>query len=207
MQNLTKILLFLAACGFTAGCDEFGWNPLDPESPDTFSANRTVVPAPPVLLQMDLPTLNDSASFYDERRDLEQALLIRRRTWRGPPGNAVEASMIEIRHLEYVPIGAAPTPSDAVIYWERLKIRNLDFQVLYESRNAVGPVLWRRFVMGPQVCVLFTQGVAPESEAITRHLLGYYCAAPGEPFTDGQAETVVRAVRVQEGDPELTPDG
>ncbi len=207
MQNLTKILLFLAACAVAPGCDEIGWNPLDPESPDTFSANRTVVPAPPVLLQMDLPTLNDSASFYDERRDLENALLLRRRTWRGPPGNAVEASLIEIRHLEYVPIGAPPPPSGAAQYWDRLKARSLDFQVLYESRNAVGPVLWRRFLMGPQICVLFTQGVAPESDAITRQLLGYYCAAPGEPFTDGQAETVIRAVRVQEGDPALTPDG
>lgn len=207
MGHLAKILLIIAACAGLSACDEFGWNPLDPDSTDSFSANHPPPEAPVLLMELDLPTLTDSASFYDQRVDIDRGLLIRRRTWRGPPGNDVAASMMEIRGSEENPLGEPPHPSAAARVWEVLSHRQLDFQILFSSRNAVGPVLWRRFVMGPQVCVLFSQGITPNGTVTTRHLLGYYCSPSGVGLTDGRAETVIRSVKLQEGDPSLTPDG
>jgi len=205
MRNLTKILLFLAICAISTGCDEIGWNPLDPDELSGRSANH--VDAPPILLEIAVPTLADSASFYDARTERETGLQIRRRSWRGPPSNDVSASLIEIRHIDAAPLGDPPAPDQIMSYWPQLAQRQLIFQVLYSSRNAIGPVLWRRFVMGPQICVMFTQGWSPDGGPPTRHLLGHYCAPSGVELSDGQAETVVRSVRIREGDPDLSPDG
>jgi hypothetical protein len=205
MRYLTKILLFFGICGLLAACDELGWNPLDTSEAARIAQMRegTI----PILLQIDVPTLTDGASFYDEQWDRETDVLKRRRTWRGPPGNDVSASLLELRHKDGTPMGDAPTPEEATRNWDILAQRELVFQDLYSSRNAVGPVLWRRFTMGPNICVSFAQGYSPDGDIPARHLLGYYCAPAGEAFSDGQAETVVRAIRVQEGDPALSPDG
>lgn len=210
MWNLCKIPLFLVLCAVLPGCDELGWNPLDTQRIAAENANRTF--APPILLDIAVPTLSDSASFFDESLDEETGILNRRRTWRGPPGNDVAASLMELRRLDGAELGEPVPPDLAVRYWEVLGQRQLVFQKLYQSQNAVGPVLWRRFTMGPAVCVLFTQGWSPQgwspgSGTPTRHLLGYYCAPSGQQLTDGQAETVVRAVRVREGDPDQSTDG
>ncbi|MEQ8440341.1 MAG: hypothetical protein RIM33_18295 [Alphaproteobacteria bacterium] len=154
-----------------------------------------------------MPTLNDSASFFDERRDPDRGLLLRRRTWQGPPERDVVASLIDVRRLDGTPMPPPPVPSEARNEWPRLAQRHLEFQTLYESRNAIGPVQWRRFVMGSHICVLFTQAWGPDDMEPQRHLLGYYCAASGQELTDGQAETVVRSVRVYEGDPTINPNG
>ena len=61
--------------------------------------------------------------------------------------------------------------------------------------------------MGLYSWVSFAHVYSPDGDISARHLLGYYCAPAGEAFSDGQAETVVRAIRVQEGDPALSPDG
>lgn len=205
MMDLPKILLILAICTLSTGCDEFGWNPLDPERGKWRSANRADLAT--ILLEIDVPTLSDTASFFESRIDPSSGLIQRRRTWRGPPGANVAASLMEMRSVEGVPLGEPPTPKEAAAYWDILAQREKTYQVLYKSANAIGPVLWQRFTMGPQICLLFTQGVAPDGGEPTRHLLGYYCAAAGAALTDGQAETVVRSVRVQEGDPGLSPDG
>lgn len=205
MWNLCKIPLFLVLCALLPGCDEFGWNPLDTERIAAENANRTF--APPILLDIAVPTLSDSASFFDESLDEETGILNRRRTWRGPPDNDVAASLLERRRLDGAALGEPPLPSIAARHWERLSQRQLVFQTLYESRNAIGPVLWRRFTMGPAICVLFSQGWSPDGAAPTRHLVGYYCAPSGQALTDGQAETVIRAVRVREGDPAQSTDG
>lgn len=199
MQFLSKILFISGICLIASGCDEVGWNPLDPRN---VSAPRESASAlPPIILRIDVPTLDDGATFYDTRQDPEAGLIFRRRTWRGPPEADVAASLMEVRRIDGAAMAPAPAPSQAVANWQSLSQRSLDFQVLFASRNALGPVQWRRFVMGPRICVVFSQGVALDEEPPTRHVLGYYCAAAGDPLSDGQAETVVRAVRVQEGDP------
>lgn len=205
MKNTAKILTFLLLCVIPTGCDEFGWNPLDPEYQSANSTNQTKIPA--ILLKFSVPTLNDSASFFDERTDPETGVITRRRTWRGPPGNDVSASILENRYLSGAVLGTPPQPELAVQYWDQLRQRQLDFKVLYASENAIGAVQWRRFVMGAKVCVVFSQGWSAGNSPPTRHIMGYYCAAAGHPLTDGQAETVVQSVRVQEGDPALSPDG
>jgi|GEM_PF-951417 len=201
-----KILLLLVSCAIVTGCDEFGWNPLDPEALAAGSTNQSEFQ--PVLLDFSVPTLNDSASFFDERRDPDRGLLLRRRTWQGPPEQDVLASLIDIRRLDGTPMTEAPpVPSAARSHWPRLEQRQLVFQTLYASENAVGTVQWRRFVMGPQICVLFTQAWGPDEAMPLRHLLGFYCAPSGQELSDGQAETVVRSVRVYEGDPTIDPNG
>jgi hypothetical protein len=205
MWNLCKIPLFIALCGCLTACDEFGWNPLDPDRLAVETANRDY--APPILLEIAIPTLNDSASFFDQSLDAETGLLQRRRTWRGPPDNDVAASLMEIRALSGESLGDPPSPMQATEAWEQLSQRRLDFQTLFQSTNAIGPVLWRRFLMGPSICVAFSQGWAPDGGEPTRHLMGYYCAASGDALSDGQAETVVRSVRLREGNPDQSPDG
>lgn len=204
MANLSKMLLILAACLALSACDELGWNPLDPEALSAEPENA--VNAPAIVLAFSLPTLNDSASFYDERIDQETQELQRRRSWRGPPENDVSASLIEIRRLDGGEMAAPPPPSQATAFWQRLSDRNLDFRDVYESTNAVGPVIWQRFVTGANICVIFSQGWSPDGwtpdgTPPKRHLVGYYCAASGEELSAGQAETVVRAVRVRDQDP------
>ncbi|NMM44672.1 hypothetical protein HH303_09280 [Rhodospirillaceae bacterium KN72] len=160
------------------------------------------------MLDFRVPTLDGAASFYDERFELESDLYFRRRTWRGPPDNDIAASLMEIRRLDNAPMAEPPAPDAAASYWDILARRHLTFQTLYSSMNAIGPVLWRRFTMASQICVIFSQSwKADVSAPATRTIVGYYCAPSGEEFSDGQAETVVRAVILKEGDPQQSTDG
>jgi hypothetical protein len=199
MQILSKILLISAICLTVAGCESAGWSPLGPQQNSDLRESTSDLP--PIVLRIDVPTLDDGATFYDARVDPDSGMIYRRRTWRGPPGADVAASLLEVRRADGAAMDPAPAPSQAVANWQTLSQRKLDFQVLFGSENALGPVQWRRFLMGPRICVVFSQGVAPDAGPPTRHVMGYYCAAAGDGLSDGQAETVVRAVRVQEGDP------
>ena len=193
------MLTILVVCLALTACDELGWNPLDPEALARDSTNQ--VGAPAIILAFSLPTLNDSASFDDERVDPETGELQRRRSWRGPPENDVAASLIEIRRVDGGAMPPAPDPVEATAYWQRLADRRLDFRDAYESENAIGPVVWQRFIMGSNICVIFSQGWTPDGGPPRRHLVGYYCAPSGTELSAGQAETVVRSVRVRDPDP------
>lgn len=206
MAHLIKMFSILLACLVLSGCDELGWNPLDPTMLGASSA--TSYDAPAIMLAFSLPTLNDSASFYDEMFNPETGELQRRRSWRGPPENDVSASLVEVRRLDGGELFAPPEPEDAIRFWQRLINRTIDFEDRYESENAIGPVLWQRFVTGSNICVVFSQGWSPDGwpaagTAPTRHLVGYYCAPSGTALSAGQAETVVRAVRVRDQDPSI----
>lgn len=197
MRSVFCQILTIAVLSYgLVGCDEFGWNPLAPGPDDPLAA---VDLPPPTEMTFTLPTLEKASIQNDRSYDEDTDILVRKRDWNAASADTVEAGLLVRRRLSGGPVPIPNDPRDAVAYWHRLTLRHLRFYDLYESRNSIGPVLWRRFTMGPKICVMFVQGWTPDSAA-ARAVAGYYCAAPGTALTEGQAESVVRSVRLRESD-------
>ncbi len=135
---------------------------------------------------------------------MEEGVLEQRRDWRGPPDYPAEAALVLRRQVgapekPLVSAGDAD-PMDALAHWPKFQARTPTPQTLYATTNALGPALWRRFLAGPEICLVFHQRFADAADLVRRSLSGYFCAPPGEALSEGQAETVLQSVRVWEGD-------
>lgn len=193
-QRVGKVIrggLVVAILGL-GGCAEFGWNPLDP---DYVPPEKQVDLPRPKTLAFDLGTLADVPATYKAEILSDPLRADRRKSWTGDVDRQPQASLVLRHSMTDKPLAFPQDPKDAVAYWPDMAWRSLDFQTLYETRNRLGPALWRRFVMGPFTCVMMNQTVGQTA------LAGYYCSPAAEELSDGQAETVVQSVRFEDGAP------
>ncbi|MCR9221337.1 MAG: hypothetical protein NXI21_14020 [Alphaproteobacteria bacterium] len=193
--------------GFAAGCDAVGLDGgigLDALTPDEHlfqSVDEDDPRAPPAtVMRFDVPTLADASSLLSTRINEDEAIFERRRVWRTADAAGVHASIVVQSRTNGREIDYPSDMREAIRLWPDLLLKNVAFGTLYQSRNALGEVLWRRFEAGGQLCVLFQQGIGPNPGEALRRVAGYYCAPAGDAFTPGQAETVVRSVRLVDQD-------
>ncbi len=184
-----------------AGCNEFGWNPLDPNNPSaTESEQETVIAAvPPTELSYSLSVFEGGSSIYDEYVDAENAQIERRRDWSGPADYPARGGLVSVQATGQNQVEPVADPADVQIYWPTFAHKTLVFEKLYQSENSFGPVRWRRFTVAGSICVMFSQTLTGAGNLPRRRLAGYYCAPAGTNLTEGQAETVVQSVRVWDG--------
>ena len=93
------------------------------------------------------------------------------------------------------PISDSTDPAGTVDHWVVFRGKRRTFGDLIGSKNVLGPVLWRRSRIGTTTCVAFLQRWVqnpPSGPAST--LSGFYCAAPGDTLSPGEAETVVQSL-------------
>ena len=120
--------------------------------------------------------------------------------WSGPPGSKVTAGILLSESRTGPPISDATDPAGTVEHWAPFRNKQRTFGDLIGSKNVLGPVLWRRSRIGTTTCVAFLQRWIhnpPLGPAST--LSGFYCAAPGDTFTPGEAETVVQSLGLLAG--------
>lgn len=96
-----------------------------------------------------------------------------------------------------------PSDPEAVAkLWPTLREKQPAIGKLVQSRNSLGPVIWRRASIGTSACVLFVQRWAESDPAAPNakasNLSGFYCNAPGIPLAPGAAETVVRSISLRQ---------
>lgn len=118
--------------------------------------------------------------------------------WRGPGDGPVTAGMLLSESKVGPPISDAEDPAGTVDHWAAFRDRQRTFGDLIGSKNVLGPVRWRRARIGTTTCVTFLQRwrqSPPNGPAST--LSGYYCAAPGESLSPGEAETVVQSLGIR----------
>lgn len=196
------MVLSVLAMVSLAGCNEFGWNPLDPNyqsSTDAKQKSEVIATVPATQLSYSLSVFEGGSSIYDEYVDIENALVERRRNWRGTADYPAHGGLVSVQATGRGQVTPIPDPADAKTFWSNFTHKTLLFETLYESENSLGTVLWRRYTMAGSVCVMFSQTLIGASQLPRRNLVGYYCAPPGVGLSEGQAETVVQSVRVWDG--------
>ena len=115
--------------------------------------------------------------------------------WTGPPNSQVAAGMLLSESRSGPPISDSTDPAGTVDHWVVFRGKRRTFGDLIGSKNILGPVLWRRSRIGTTTCVAFLQRWVqnpPSGPAST--LSGFYCAAPGDTLSPGEAETVVQSL-------------
>ena len=115
--------------------------------------------------------------------------------WTGPPNSQVAAGMLLSESRSGPPISDSTDPAGTVDHWVVFRGKRRTFGDLIGSKNILGPVLWRRSRIGTTTCVAFLQRWMqnpPSGPAST--LSGFYCAAPGDTLSPGEAETVVQSL-------------
>jgi hypothetical protein len=118
--------------------------------------------------------------------------------WRGPGKTPVTAGMLLSESISGPPISDATDPKGTVEHWAVFRGRDNSFGALIGSTNILGPVRWRRGRIGTLTCVTFLQRWADTAaNGPVSTLSGYYCAAPGEALTPGEAETVVQSIGIK----------
>ncbi len=117
--------------------------------------------------------------------------------WTGPGNNPVSAGMLLSESLAGPPVTDAEDPAEIVDHWAAFRGNRRTFGDLVGSKNALGSVLWRRSRVADSTCVVFLQrwSVNPPAGPASS-LSGFYCAAPGETLTPGEAETVVQSLGI-----------
>ena len=198
LQFITKKFILLAfLCAIVPACAELGYNPLDPN----FQSAKEIaaLEQSSVLLNYKLSTLNNGVSLVEKKYHDEGSILEIRRDWKGAITDAPAASMILLKATEETMPPKPLDPQNTRGLWNEYNWRTVEFFDLFETRNSIGYVLWRRFLVGGRLCVMFQQGWGETDTNTASHVLtGYYCNRPGDPFSDGQAETVVQSVSVWE---------
>lgn len=127
-----------------------------------------------------------------DRRHVEEDAL-----WTGPRGNPVTAGMLLSESLSGPPITDAQDPAETADHWAAFRGKRRSFGDLVGSKNVLGPVLWRRSRVSSTTCVVFLQRWYQNPPTGPASLLaGFYCAAPGETLTPGEAETVVQSLGI-----------
>ena len=195
--NIKKYVLLSFVAVIVPACAEFGYNPLDPDfQPEE---ERAAIDQSSTLLSYDLVTLSDGVSLADKTYHDEGAILETRRDWKGRVTDAPTASMVLLEATGATMPPVPGDPKEARGLWKQYNWRTVEYFDLYETHNSIGHVLWRRFLVGGRLCVIFQQGWGGLEGATASHVLaGYYCNSPGDSFSDGQAETVVQSIRVWE---------
>jgi len=195
--------LFLALLGALAiaACAQVGLQALSPGDHLFQSVDEDDPRAPPATaMRFDLETLEGTSSLLSTRVNEDDAIFERRRVWRSADPTDVHASILIQSRTNGRPISYPADVREAIRLWPDLFLKNAAFAELIQSRNALGPVLYRRFEAGGQLCVLFQQGLGPNPGEVMRRVAGYYCSPVGDGLTAGQAETVVRSVRLVDRD-------
>lgn len=199
-----RIAALLFAClGALAAsaCEQVGLEALSPGDYRFQPVEEADPRVPPTTaMQFDLETLEGTSSLLSTRLNEDLQIVERRRVWRTADPGAVHASILIQSRTNGREISYPGDIREAVKLWPDLSMKNVAFAELIQSKNALGPVLYRRFEAGGQICVLFQQGLGPNPDQVMRRVAGYYCAPVGDGLTPGQAETVVRAVRLVDGD-------
>lgn len=117
--------------------------------------------------------------------------------WTGPGPAPVTAGVLLSESRTGPPITDAKDPAGIVDHWATFRGQQRTFGNLIGSKNVLGPVLWRRSRVGTTTCVAFLQRWSQNPpNGPTSTLSGYYCAAPGEALSPGEAETVVQALGI-----------
>jgi len=182
---------------FVPACAELGYNPLDPDFQP--AEELETLAQPTTLLNYKLPSLNDGVSLVERVYHKDTNILETRRVWKGIVADAPVASLVLFEATKDILPGVSGDPKEARGVWKNHNWRTIEFFDLYETKNAIGYVLWRRMLSGGRICVMFQQGWGGIENISPSHVLtGYYCSAPGEELTAGQAETVVQSVSVWE---------
>ena len=123
--------------------------------------------------------------------------------WGDPGLNKASAGIVLSQAQPAPPLTDPRKPDELVSLWPALRDKRPAFGNLVQSRNALGPVRWRRAAIGTAACVLFVQRWsdgdpgAPDGKPST--LSGYYCNPGGVPLAPGAAETVVRSITLRQG--------
>ncbi|MEQ8603578.1 MAG: hypothetical protein RIB45_09675 [Marivibrio sp.] len=184
-----------------AACEQVGLEALSPGEHlfQTVDEDDPRAP-PPTVMQFDLETLEGTSSLLSTRVNEDDAVFERRRIWRTADPTGVHASILIQSRTNGRVISYPGDVREAITLWPDLYLKNAAFAALIQSRNALGPVFYRRFEAGGQLCVLFQQGLGPNPNEVMRRVAGYYCAPVGDGLTAGQAETVIRAVRLVDRD-------
>lgn len=195
--SIKKYLLLISLATLVSACSELGYNPLDPNY-----RSQTEIDAleqSSILINYKLSTLNQGVSLVEKKYHDEGSIVEVRRDWKGVVTDAPTASMVLLKTTGDAMPPPPGDPKDARGLWKEYNWRAVEYFDLFETNNDVGYVLWRKFLVGGRLCVIFQQGWGADSVQTSSHVLtGYYCNAPGVSLSDGQAETVVQSVSVWE---------
>lgn len=106
------------------------------------------------------------------------------------------------------PITDAQDPQEVVQLWAVFRKQTPSFGAIKQSKNVLGPILWRRASIGTRACVVFLQrwsviGTLAPSAPIT-NLSGFYCRAPGAVFPPEIAENVIQSIGLRQNTPAST---
>ena len=117
--------------------------------------------------------------------------------WTGPVANPVTAGMLLSESRTGPPVTDAEDPAETADHWAAFRGKRKTFGDLVGSNNVLGPVLWRRSWAGATTCVVFLQRWYQSPPAGPASLLsGFYCNAPGNILSPGEAETVVQSIGI-----------
>lgn len=117
--------------------------------------------------------------------------------WTGPGTSPVTAGMLLSESRAGPPVTDAEDPAETADHWAAFRGKRKTFGDLVGSNNVLGQVLWRRSRAGATTCVVFLQRWSQSPPAGPASLLsGFFCNAPGETLTPGEAETVVQSIGI-----------
>ena len=118
--------------------------------------------------------------------------------WRSNNTGKTIAGILLSESSKGPPITDVQDPQEVMQLWAVFRTLTPTFGALEQSKNTLGPVLWRRASIGTRACVLFLQrwtiiGTLAPSAPIT-NLSGYYCRPPGAVFPPEIAEDVIQSI-------------
>ncbi len=205
MRCNIKLTIFASLAGLClAGCNELGWNPLDPaftQRQQQTELERVKEGRPVLEVDLALDVFSGGSNRFSEQADFDARTIERRRFLEGGPRYPAYASLVLKEAFDGGQVSSFADPKDSIALWRDVERSNLGFETLYETRNDYGPALWRRVTSRGRICVVFQQAIQRESGAGDAVLNGYYCSPAGEGLSEGQAEYVVQSIRLRDISP------
>jgi len=184
MRFLLAALIALAA----GGCAVFG---------DDEPTYETVSPHD-ARLSFAWPALAGASTRFRKAIRAEEGYRVERGRWEMPAGARAELMVIEALGAKGLTTPDDPK-AELINFPDAVRLKAA-FGILYQSETAVGPALWRRFVAGDRSCMVFSQRWGGGREGpVRRTFFGYYCAAPGTPFTIQDAQQALKTVSLNAG--------
>lgn len=166
-------------------------------TPDARRPEGTVAPvaAGQTRLAFDLPALSAGKTEFRRYTSANGKFAEEYGLWNaGKEGASAGLLLTEAKGAE--PLLDAKEPGETIGLWRTLRDKKPAFAPLNRSRNANGPISWRRAAVGTRICVLFLQRLpvgrtgGRERRAI---LTGYYCNPPGTTLPPLAAEAAAKA--------------